>query len=930
MNDKRSRLEIRLLGPTELTVDAVPLDVDTRKATALLAYLAVADREQSRDHLADLFWPNADSGRSRATLRRTLSALRAALDDEWVAADRTWVRFIPDDRVFIDADQFAADVATKHEHGSRDACDRCIEPLQRAANQLRGSFMEGFALRGCPDFDDWLMFESERYRREASSLFDRLSTALAGDGRYGEAIGATHRWLEIDPLHERAHRMLMLLHAWSGNRSASIAAYRACLTTLERELGVEPLEETVELYEAILDEDAPRAPSPPSRPTVPSKGPASPFVGRGHILDRLRPTFSKGHGLIVLEGEMGVGKSRLLDEITAELSAAGAGLAVGRAYRTESGVAYGPVQAALSEGLQDPGVREAIAALPAVVSSEAARLLPALGPSGPADSTDPTAKARFLDGLARVLGVFGSPSVLAIDNLHWADSATLELLAYLARRLEQLGVILILTRRPEDTPADHPVALLVEEIGDAAEVVRLERFTAEAVAELVRASGVEGIDAIEVFERTRGLPFFVVEFLEAAKAGRTDLPVAIRRLLLGRLNELDDIGRQIVTAVSVIGTATDFDTVRAVSGRSEDEVLGGLDDLVRRGMLREPGVGVIDFTHEQLREVAYDETTMARRRLLHRRAATHLRSTSAASRDPHMVAAAVRHHLAAGEEPDAAALSVSAGDLAVAVFAPRDALGHYELALALDHPDRGAVHRRIGDVRTRLGEYGSALAAYEAARTAFDQDDRTADAARAAHAIGEIYRRMQRWEMAVAAFEESWNASAGDAVFRSRLASDWAFVLHRLGESEARGLAETALALARESEAPDALAHALNLSALLEPDTDRRIAHLEQALAHAADPMSRTAVLNNLALAHAANGDIGTAISTGQTALDLAEAAADRHRLAALHDNLADFLHRAGDEEAAMESLKTAVALFAEIGMEPGSLEPEVWLLKEW
>ncbi|HEY5685939.1 MAG TPA: BTAD domain-containing putative transcriptional regulator [Acidimicrobiia bacterium] len=930
-----SRLELKLVGPVDIQVDGRPLAVDTKKAVALLAYLAVSGQEQSRDHLADLLWPETDPERARATLRRTLSALRSGLGERWVEADRSSVRFKPDDDTFVDVDQLLHAAAETHDHGLDRVCPRCIDVLSPAAAMLRGEFMEGFALRGCPAFDDWMRAEAEHLRRRVSLVLERLSTAFASQGRYPEAIQATGRWLAVDPLLEKAHRSMMLLHAWSGDRSGAVDSYRACVAVLDRELGVEPLEETTELYEAILEEDLPRAPAPVRRLTAveaPAPAPVGyPFVGRSEHLERLRGVITAGHGLAIVEGEVGAGKTRLIDELVGELRSAGRVVLVAEAHRTEATVAYGPIQSLLRAGLEEPGTRDRLLGVSPSVAREVARLVPELGEPAAVDPADIAARARFLDAVSVAIGAMGEPAVLCVDNLHWLDSASLELVGYLARRLQRLGVVLVLSRRPEDTPIDHPVSVLIEDLAAAATVVRLDRLEPDAVAELVAASGVAGVDPAGVFERTKGLPFFVVEYLDAARLGRTELPAAVRRLVLSRLTGIGALGGQLITTAAVIGPTAEAEMIRSVSGRDEDEVVGGLDDLMRRSLLKEREDGSLEFVHDQLREVAYEEASHARRRLLHRRAAEHLMSRSGAESDLRAVSAASGHHLAAGNDAEAARLSVVAARLASEVFAFEEAIDHYENALALGTPDRGAVLRETGALHMLRGEYGVALANYETARALMTGLEVRRDSAMVAHAIGEVYRRLRRWDLAAASFEEAHTELGGDPTLGPAVAADWAFVEHNRGhEARAQELVRHALEGAAASSDPAVMAHVHNLAGLLCGETGQKIAHLEEALSHAVEPSVRAAILNNQALALASSGDLSGAIVNGRRALEAAMTAGDRHRTAALHDNLADSLHRAGEEEAAMEELKRAVTLFAEVGLEPGELVPEVWFLKEW
>ena len=925
-----SRLTIRLLGPVEVTVDGTPLAVDTRKAVALLAYLASHDERQVRDRLCDLLWPDSSPDRARATLRRTLSALRSALGNRWVEADRTFVWLEPDGTLESDLNQFLDLAQPTHDHDSNATCTTCLNRLRGAAGMYRSRFLDGFELKGCPDFDDWMLGVAEHFHRQAVSVQRRLTESLILSDRRTEAIAAAGRWIELEPLAEDGHRRLMLLHAWDGDRTAAVRSYRACVDLLDRELGVEPLEETTELYEAILEHDVPPAPGGTSRPSTSDQPKVTTpgFVGREPEIEAIRDIVRRGHGLVIIEGEVGVGKTRLLEELAGQIQPPNELMAVGSAHRSESGVPYGPIQSAIRDALGRGDAPERISRLPVAVLQQAARLVPLLADPAPRDPDDPTGKSRFLDAIATLIGQVADTSVLCVDNLHWSDEATLELIAYLTHRLHELGVVLVLTRRPEDTPADHPVSILVEDLADQGLVVRLARLSQSDVARLVTEADIPQLDPDVIFDRTRGLPFFIVEYLAAARAGHTELPVAIRRLLLGRIRDLDAIGRQLVTTLAVIGTSSDADTIRAVSGRSEDEVVFALDDLIRRGILRESGAEV-DFTHEQLRDVAYQETTLPRRRLLHRRAADHLAHRLDAARDPVAIANAAHHRLQAGDELGAAALAIAAGNLAAGVFANADALNHFTQALALT-PDDPTIHLHIGEIRTRMGDYQQALGSLEAARSRFISAGLASEAAVASQLAGDVYRRMGRWELADAQYEEALAGAPSDEV-RSIIAASRAYVLHRSGAGDlAQASADLARLHAEESGSPTAKAQAYNLAGLLADHADMRRAHLEGALQLASDPRTRVAVLNNLALLAAGDGRVDEAIARGVEALDEATRVGDIHRLAALHDNLADFHHQAGDEDEAMAHLKQAVTLFAQVDAQPDERLPAVWLLKEW
>jgi DNA-binding SARP family transcriptional activator len=933
---KGPRLSIALLGAPLVEIDKHPLVVDTRKATALLAYLAVTDRPARRDTLAALLWPDTDPDRARSALRRTLSTLRAGLDGGWLAAGREQVT-LDSDGVWLDVAELrrlVGDCAT-HGHPATATCDRCLEPLRAAAALDRGTFLAGFGLRDSAAFDDWQQLVGDELEREVGGVLDRLAEVLAARGDHAEAISVARRRLAFDPLHEPAHRRLIGIYAAAGDRSAAMEQYRECVRSLDRELGVRPLDETTALYHSILEGTyAPPAPRPVTAPT-PDRDETTPLVGRDDECERLERAYERvgpDGRLVILSGEAGIGKTRLAEEFLASVERVG-GRAVGvRCSREEVDLAYGVVSQL---------TRAAVAAAgdPPHESwwrAEVSRLLPELGPP-PTDTLDSVAaQARFYDAIVELVEAAGSGECKAavfVDDVHWADEASLGLLSYLARRLRGRSVLLVLSLRPEDVPrGQRAERLLMEARRDpSSAVLVLSRLSAPEVAELVRARGGNGDLSDRLYEETKGLPFFVVEYLAAigrdADATSWPLPGGVRDLLASRLAPLDDLARQVVAAGAVLGTAFDADAVRETSGRSEEETVYALEELVARGILVETSDGSLDFLHEQARELVVEEMTLARRRLLHRRAAAALDTRD--GRD-HRAAVVARHLQLAGDDTAAAELYVIAGARARSLYANLEALGHYRAALALGYPNVGAVHREIGDLETLEGDYGGALASYEAAAASADVEARaTID-----HRLGLLHLRRGEWELAeirLATASATLSGAQAPRVLASR-----ALARHRSGSSaDAASLARDALRAAESCGDRMALADSHNVLGILAGDRgdhDGAMTHLGQSLElarTAGDPSAQVAAANNLARAHAAMDDLERAIELTREGLEVCVTIGDRHREAAVRNNLADLLHRAGREEESMTELKHAVTLFAEVG-EEGRLEPEIWKLSEW
>jgi DNA-binding SARP family transcriptional activator len=224
-----AHLTLLLLGPPRLDRGGVPVDVDTRKAVALLAYLAVTQQAHSRDTLAALLWPDYDQAHARATLRRTLSTLNKALAGEWMRINRDTIGLDRAADCWVDVDQFRHLLAACGEHGhpASAVCAECLRPLTEAVALYRADFLAGFSLRDSPSFEDWQFFQSQSLRRELAGALERLARCHAAQRSYDAAIASARRWLALDRLHEPAHRQLMLLYAWAGQRAAALRQYRA-------------------------------------------------------------------------------------------------------------------------------------------------------------------------------------------------------------------------------------------------------------------------------------------------------------------------------------------------------------------------------------------------------------------------------------------------------------------------------------------------------------------------------------------------------------------------------------------------------------------------------------------------------------------------------------------------------------------------------
>ena len=316
-----TNLALRLFGFPHASLDGTPIDVRRRKEFALLIYLAVTQRAHSRDVLADLLWPGYGQTSTRASLRRTLSGLNRNLGGDLLSVDREQVALPPQEGLWVDVAAFQRHLAAceQHGHGRKPVCAACLAALQDAVALYDDDFLAGFSLADAPEFEAWQVQMAESLRRQLARALKRLAHGLADAGEYAEALRHARRWLDTDPLHEPAQRMLMRLYAQSGDRAAALRQYEAAVLALAAELDVSPEPETTALYEQIragAGRSAEEATSVHAGSGLEAKhnlpAQTTSFIGRAVELEQIARRLADPHcRLLTIVGPGGIGKTRL-------------------------------------------------------------------------------------------------------------------------------------------------------------------------------------------------------------------------------------------------------------------------------------------------------------------------------------------------------------------------------------------------------------------------------------------------------------------------------------------------------------------------------------------------------------------------------------------------------------------------------------------
>ncbi len=320
-----SRVELRLLGGFDARLDGAEISgFESQKVRALLAYLALnRQRLVERRFLAGLLWSERSEVSARRNLRQALHNIRgsfgAALDLPPVFANgQGRIQLNPDLECWIDAEVFQQTV------GCDDDSEPDLDELPGAVRLYAGDLLAGFAPEGCPVFTDWLREERERLRQAAVSAYQRLVDDSLDSGNFRRGIDYAHRLLTIEPTSEQTHRQLMRLYSRAGYHSRALSQYQQVRHLLQRELGVEPMAETTELYEQLVEL---RERGGDDLPDPQPVGPVLPLEGRAAELRRLRSHWQEardGHGsLTLLVGDEGIGKTRLARSFLAQVASEG-------------------------------------------------------------------------------------------------------------------------------------------------------------------------------------------------------------------------------------------------------------------------------------------------------------------------------------------------------------------------------------------------------------------------------------------------------------------------------------------------------------------------------------------------------------------------------------------------------------------------------
>jgi DNA-binding SARP family transcriptional activator len=679
-----------------------------------------------RDRAAAMLWPESDEATARLALRQLLFRLRRAAPI--VAADRERIRL----QAAVDVVEFEAAVRE----------GRTVD----AAASYRGAFLDGFSLPGSAEFDQWCDTERERLRRAAAPVFADLADSATARGRWAEAVTAALRALDLEPYGEEAAGRAIAAYAQLGDRAAALALFESFQRRLSAELGAAPglpLERLVGRIRRL----PPRVGSPSEAERGGVRPLELPLVGREEEFAGLSATWARAaagrHQLILLRGEPGIGKTRLAQEFRRWAAVSGATTLTCSAYEIEAGVPYAALAGALREALHAPG----LGGVDARTVVELSRIVPDYAGRFPAAETRregglEAGHLRIMEAWRDLLDSLAheAPVLLVVDDIPWADEASLAALHYGWRTLPDGPIMILATARgagqEELGSAAGLVAAALREGRDTCTALVLGPLDRPAVAAAAEPADVDRADeslgpaALE--RRSGGNPLFLVELLRAAAeggVGAADPTETIRLVTLERIDRLDPGARSLLQAAAILGRQFPLPLAAAVAELPAGAEADAVDSLLSRGLLRQVGYGY-DFVHDVVREVVRDAIGSARRAGLHGRAFAEIRPAATDHLEalgPERIGALARHAAAAGLTAEAHRWHLRAARAAVSLYAPAEAaraLGR-ALELAATADERRQTWESIGELaRARSDFRGAAVAYREALATADREEDR--------------------------------------------------------------------------------------------------------------------------------------------------------------------------------------------------------------
>lgn len=979
-------LRISLLGGFLIEHEGRGLPpISSSAGRSLLAYLVTyRGRRHTRDLLAGTFWPERSESSARKRLSQALWQIHTALrstdaDESLIEVTPSQVSFNPDSGSYwLDIEEFE-NLVDKSRNGHPRFTSN-IEALERAVSLYRGDFLAGF-------YDDWMLVERERLSDLYLHTLERLVALHKGRSDYRSALSHARRIVLEDPVRESAHREVMRLNFLLGRSTEALQQYDRCDAILREELGVEPSAQT-----RLLRREIDQLRDKGDRPFVPSVD--APMVGdprkiplvgrskeRASIVRRIEDTLVGRGGVVLVEGESGIGKTRLTNELINDTHWRGVNAVFTRAEQETQLRPYHTIAEAMRSGVTRLRARQLAEILDDTqvrglqrVAPEVTDLFPVV--PEPLDLPPDESRRQIKSSLEDAFIALGelAAHVIFIDDAHWMDTESFDVLEGLVSHTKQIPLLVYLAYR-SDEARDRPdlwrSLMHIDEKAHPHRVV-LGKLTFERTSQLIHeASGAVVLPSVAegVFHETGGNPLFVLETLRTMNESSDrilrddpdpevgdEVSSGVARVIQQRLRHLGAEARVVLNAAATLGSRFNTNLLTRMSRLEPAMTLQGLSELLQRGVIVELADGY-EFSHQQMKVVAEASLRSRVRRRLHREAAAALEAEH-----PERIEDLAYHYAEAGMAKEAMHLAWQAGSRAITLASfetaarylrdatnwaddcdpepddyfellcdlesTLDVLGDREGQLAAidlldsvtrDDPARSAeTGRRRSNVLAQLGDYVDAL---DVARAALENAEDTDDVevlSAVERTVGKIHSLSGHPVDALPHLERSVALIAGQP-------AEEADVRHALGDvlvdlqrydAAAHHLDQT-LALYEESGNLRGVTDTKALLGILAMEQGQ-VDDAEERYREAIDLAGRlgyrraeAACLGNLANVHYLQGRIGDALAQSTEAAKTFLSIGDRRGSALVYANTASVRHIIlGDDPTAESEARRALEFF--------------------
>jgi len=684
-------MHVTLLGEQSI-IDVATGIARTRssRTIALVAFLVLhAGSPQTRQRIAGMFWPDSTDSQALTNLRRELHSLRHTLGEErCLVVTSTDLCWRDTETTRVDVRLFDVERKAALAAAAAEDVDGALRHADAALAEYQGELLPG-------RYDDWLLEARSELQLQCVELCGLICQIRIRRGELTEALDAARRRIQLQPLDEVGYRTLMGLHADLGDRAGAISTYHNCASVLERELGVLPDQQTRAALQRLMANRQPaRARRQPNEPATGRSGFAGGrLVGRAEelrVLHEVWRTAAEGRpSMAIVRGGAGVGKTRLVAEIAQVARGHGAVVAGAQCFGTSGRLALAPV----ADWLRNSAFRSATAMLDPIWRAEVHRLVPTENGRGePTPSSramvDLWQRHRFFEGVARALLAVDRPTLLVLDNLQWCDQETLAFLTFCLGYSPDAPVLVAATLRIDHLESDPELADWTVRMRASGMLTELSLNPLEAadtarLAEAIRGQPLLDGDQSLLQVATAGFPLHIVEAVRTVvDLGSVALPAGdLAAVLRSRLGRTTAAAREVAGLAAAVGRDFTLDLLVEASDLDADSVVRAVDELWRRRIVHEHGTSY-DFSHDLLRDSAYEQVSPPKRWLLHRRLAQSLELLHAD--DPGPVSAQLAEQYARGGRPDrAVAYYRQAADVASGMFAHAEAIRLYNEALSI-------------------------------------------------------------------------------------------------------------------------------------------------------------------------------------------------------------------------------------------------------